>query len=87
MNIVAPHLGVAYKYAVSKEIQFSNDLDLTPNLIDTVRVLLADTAKLSARLTATINLAVGFTLTWDSVPAAGKKELDTATLISFEFAL
>ena len=87
VNIIAPHLGVAYKYAVSKEISFSNDLDLSPNVIDAVRVLLADTAKLSARLTETINLAVGFRLTWDSIPAPGKKELDTATLISLEVAL
>jgi hypothetical protein len=87
VNIVAPHLGVAYKYAVSKEISFSNDLDLSPNVLDAVRVLLADTAKLSARLTETINLGVGFTLTWDSIPAPGKKELDTATLISLEVAL
>jgi putative salt-induced outer membrane protein YdiY len=87
VNIIAPHLGVAYKYAVSKEIAFSNDLDLSPNVLDTVRVLLADTAKLAARLTETINLAVGFTLTWDSVPAQGKKEVDTATLISLEVAL
>ncbi len=87
VNIVAPHLGIAYKYAVSKEISFSNDLDLSPNVLDAVRVLFADTAKLSARLTETINLAVGFTLTWDSIPAPGKKELDTATLISLEVAL
>ena len=87
VNIVAPHLGVAYKYAVSKEISFSNDLDLSPNVLGAVRVLFADTAKLSARLTETINLAVGFTLTWDSIPAPGKKELDTATLISLEVAL
>ena len=87
VDIVAPHLGASYKYAISKEIQFSNDLDLTPNVINQVRVLLADTAKVSARLTETVNLGVGFTLTWDSVPAPGKKELDTATLISLEIAL
>ena len=87
VDIVAPHFGASYKYAVSKDIQFSNDLNLSPNVLNEVRVLFDDTAKLSARLTETINLGIGFTLTWDSIPAPGKKELDTATLISLEVAL
>ena len=87
VDIVAPHLGASYKYAISKEIQFANDLNLSPNVLNAVRVLFDDTAKLSARLTDTINLGVAFTLTWDSIPAPGKKELDTATLISLEVAL
>jgi hypothetical protein len=85
--IVAPHLGVAYKYAASKEIQFSNDLDLSPNVINAVRLILVDSAKITARLSEGINLAIGFKLNWDTLPAAGKKELDTATLISLEIAL
>jgi hypothetical protein len=87
VDLIAPHFGMAYKYAISKDISFGDDFDLTANMVDAVRIIATNAAKLSARLTASAALNIGFNVAVDSEPAAGKKKIDTATLISVEIAL
>jgi len=87
VDIVAPHLGVAYRYAVTKEIIFINDLDLVANLQGDARLLVLNTAKIAARLTDTFSLAVQFIVNYDSLPPLGKKDTDTALTIGVDIAL
>jgi hypothetical protein len=87
VDLIGPHVGVAYRYAISKDIIFNDDLDLTPNLVGDARLIVANNAKLAARLSATLSLGVGFNFVIDTAPAAGKKSVDTATMINLEFAL
>ncbi len=87
VDIVAPHLGVGYRYAVTKEIIFADDVDVVANLQGDARLLLTNTTKLSARLTNSLSFAVSFLLNYDSAPPPQKVSTDTALTIGIEVAL
>jgi hypothetical protein len=87
VDIVAPHLGVGYRYAVNKEIIFTDDLDLVANLQGDARLLVLNNAKIAARLTDTFSLAIQFIINYDSLPPLGKKDADTALTIGVDIAL
>ncbi len=87
VDIVAPHLGVGFRYAVNKEVWFTNDLDLTANVEGDARLLLVNTAKLGARLTKTTAFTVSFLINYDSLPPAPKVTTDTALTVGVEIAL
>ena len=87
VDIVAPHLGLAYRYALNKEIFFTNDLDLVANVEGSSRLLLTNNTKLAARLTASLNLTVSFLINYDSLPPPSKLSTDTALTVGVEVAL
>ncbi len=87
VDIIAPHAGLAYRYAINKDIIFTQDADLVANLVGDARLLLTTLSKLSSRLTAAVSLGVSFGVSYDSVPAAGRKNTDTALTVGLEVAL
>ena len=87
VDIVAPRVGAAYRYAVSKDIIFTEDLSLLANLVGEARLLFGSTSKLSTRLTEKVSLGVSFVVTDDTVPAKGKVPTDTALTVGLEVGL
>ena len=88
-NLVAPRLGVVFRYAVTKGIRFSEEAEVMPNVLGETagkRVLVNSTTKLSAQLTEMLSVNVAFLVNSDSVPAAGKKPVDTALTVGLEAA-
>ncbi|MBI5070922.1 MAG: DUF481 domain-containing protein [Deltaproteobacteria bacterium] len=83
--IVAPRAAVAFKHALSKDVSFTDDLEVLPSVWGGSRVLVNNAARVAARLTATFQLGVTFALTHDSAPAAGRKQTDTALGVSVEY--
>lgn len=84
--IVAPRAAVAFKYAMSKEVSFGDDLEVMPSVWGGSRVLVNNAARVAARLAGAFQLGVTFALTHDSAPAAGNKQTDTALGVSAEYA-
>jgi len=87
VDIVAPHAGLAFRYAVSKEIIFTEALDLVANLQGDPRLLLTNTAKIAARLSSSFSLTVSFLVNYDSLPPPPKLSTDTALTVGVEVAL
>lgn len=87
VDVVAPKLGIAFRYALSKEALFSEDAEILPNIVGASRVLLNSASKLSFRLTSLLSFATALQLGFDSSPAPGKRELDSALTIGLEFSI
>jgi hypothetical protein len=84
VDIVAPRLGVAYRYAVSKDIIFTEDVSAIGNVVDQTRLLFTSTSKLASRLTEKVSLGVSFVVNDDTAPAPGKVATDTALSVGLE---
>lgn len=78
VELVAPRLGAAFRYGFSKEVFFTEEAEVVPALTGASRVQVKSAAKLSSRLTQAVTLGVGYTVAFDSRPAAGKERTDTA---------
>jgi hypothetical protein len=87
VDIVAPRLGVAYRYALNKDVIFTEEISALGNVVDTPRLLFTSTTKISSRLTEKVSLGVSFVVNDDTVPAPGKVPTDTALTVGLEVAL
>jgi hypothetical protein len=87
VDIVAPRLGAAYRYAVSKDVIFTEELSAIFNLVNQKRLLFTSTSKLASRLTEKIALGVSFVVNDDTVPAPHKVPTDTALSLGLEIGL
>ena len=86
VDIVAPHAGVAFHYALNKDVTFNDDFGVLANVVGQTRLLLTNTAKLASRLTERVGLAVTFLVNDDSAPPPGKVQTDTALTVGLEVA-
>ncbi len=84
--MAAPRIGLAFRYAMSKDIRFSEEAEVLPNVIGDSRFLFNSTTKLNARLTETFSVNLSFLLTHDSNPAGKKQPTDTALTLGVEAA-
>lgn len=77
--LVAPRVGVSFRYALTKSIIFTENLEALVNLWGDTRgrVLANSTTTLAAKLTDSLSLNTSFLVAHDSVPAAGKVATDT----------
>ena len=87
VDIVAPRAGAFYRYAISKDVIFSEDASALENLVGTTRALVTSTTKLSSRLTDKVALGVGFAVNYDSAPPPMKVSTDTALTVGLEIGL
>ena len=89
VDMVAPRVGLAYRYAFTKDIIFTEDASALVNAVgDTSgRTLLSSTTKLSSHLTKTVAFGVGFTVNYDSQPPPTKVTTDTATTVGLEIGI
>ncbi len=86
-TLYAPKFGVAFRYYLSKAVGFSEDAELLPNVVGDSRLVVNSLSKLTAGLTGSLSLAVGFTVNYDSAPAPPKKSTDTALSVGLEYKL
>lgn len=88
-QLVAPRAGIVFRYAVNKHIRFSEEAEVVPNVLGPTagkRVLVNTNTKLAAALTEMVSMNVSFLTSSDSVPAEGKKPLDTSLTVGLEAA-
>ena len=86
-TLYAPKLGVAFRYAFSKDVRIFEDAEVLPNVVGESRVVVNNLTKLTARLVGTLAASMGFTVNFDSAPAPGKKSTDTALSVGLEYQL
>jgi hypothetical protein len=87
VDLLAPRLGVAIRYALSKEIIFLDGSEILPNIIGNTRLVVNSLSKLSVKLTDILSFATTFEIKFDSSPAPGKKDTDTALTIGLDFTI
>lgn len=87
VDIIAPRVGAAFRYALSREVIFTDEAGLLLNLANTTRALFSNTAKLTSRLTERVGLGVAFVINDDTVPPPGKVSIDTALTVGLEVGL
>jgi putative salt-induced outer membrane protein YdiY len=82
----APRGAVAFRYGLNKNVLFTEDLEVLPNLGES-RVLVNSLSKLAAKLTGALQLGVGFTVNYDSAPPSPKIPWDTTLALTLEYLL
>ncbi len=87
VTLYAPRLGLSFKYALNKNVLFTEDAEIMPNVVGAGRVVVNSTAKLSSRLTESLSFGASFQLNHDSTPAAGKVATDTILGLTIEMLL
>jgi len=89
VDVLAPRLGLAYRYAFTKDVIFTEEASALVNLIgDTSgRTILTSTSKLSSHITTTVAFGVGFVVTHDTQPPPPKVETDTALTVGLEVGI
>ncbi len=87
VTLYAPRLGLSFKYALNKNVLFTEDAEILPNVVGAGRVVVASTAKLSSRLTESLSFGASFQVNHDSTPAEGKVATDTILGLSIEMLL
>jgi putative salt-induced outer membrane protein YdiY len=87
VTLYAPRAGLAFKYAMSKDVLFSEDAEVMPNVSGDSRVLVNSISKISTRLSRTLAFGVAFTVNHDSSPAPAKVATDTALALTLDVLL
>ena len=87
VELYAPKLGVAFRYAFSKEVKFLETAEVLPSVSGDGRVMVNNLTKLTAHLIQALSASLGFTVNYDSVPAPGKVSTDTALSVGLEYEI
>jgi putative salt-induced outer membrane protein YdiY len=87
VTLYAPRLGLAFKHALNKDVLFTEDAQILPNVVGAGRVIVNSTAKLTSRLTQSLSFGASFQVNHDSTPAAGKVPTDTILALTIEMLL
>ncbi|MCK6551311.1 DUF481 domain-containing protein [Myxococcota bacterium] len=87
----SPRLGVAFRYALSKDITFTEDAEALPAILAPEEVkgrfLFNSLSKVSMQLTSVLAFNIAFDFRHDSKPAEGKEKTDTALTIGLQVGL
>ena len=83
-TMLGPRIGIVIRYALNKEIRFSEEAEFLPNLLGPSRYLVNSMTKVSARLTESLSFTGSFLVNYDSAPAADKKTTDTALVLGVD---
>lgn len=82
VSLGGPRFGAAFRYGITKDVAFLEELSVLPSLIGDSRLLVNSQTQLSVRLTQTLAIATTFLFLYDSVPAQGKLPTDTSLSVS-----
>jgi putative salt-induced outer membrane protein YdiY len=86
-TLYAPRAGLAFRYAMSKDVLFAEDAEILPSVSGESRVVVNSVSKISTRLSRSLALGVAFTVNHDSRPAPQKVATDTALALSLDVLL
>jgi putative salt-induced outer membrane protein YdiY len=85
--LYAPRAGLALRYAQSKDLLFSQDAEILPNVVGDSRVVVNSVSKISTRLSRSLAFGVAFTVNHDSRPAPEKVATDTSLALTLDVLL
>lgn len=84
--VFGPRLAVQFHYLFTPTAYVHEELEMLPNVINRFRFLFNSTTKIGVVVGAGFAFTATFNLKYDSVPAAGKKPLDTVLGLGVEAA-
>ncbi len=87
VTLYAPRAAVAFSYAISKDVLFTEDADVMSNVSGESRVLANSISKISVRLSRSLAFGVAFTVNHDSAPAKDKVPTDTQLAMTLDVLL
>ncbi len=87
VTLVAPSLGIGFRYNLSKEVAIVEEAQAATNVVGEARIIASSLTKLTAELTEGLAFNTSFQVNYDSAPAAGKVPTDTILSVGIEFAL
>lgn len=82
VSLGGPRFGVVFRYGLTSDISFLEDLSVLPSLIEGSRLLVNSQTQLTVKLTKTLAIATTFLVQSDSQPAEGKLPTDTSLSVS-----
>lgn len=82
--IVAPRFGVGFRYALNKDVIFTEDAEVLPTITGPSRVLANSTTKISARIAEPFAVSAGFIVRHDSRPPPDTRQTDTTLSLGIE---
>lgn len=84
VTIAAPRVGAAFRYALNKDVIFTEDAELLTDVSGDARWLITSMTKIAARLVNPLAISVAMQVKYDSLPATGKVNTDTALIFGVE---
>ncbi len=82
VSLGGPRFGAVFRYGITQDIAFLEDLSVLPSLIEGSRLLVNSQTQLTVRLTKALAIATTFLVQSDSAPAEGKLPTDTSLSVS-----
>ena len=82
--IAAPRFALAFRYAMTEGLIFTEDFEVLPNVIGDSRVWVSSLSKISVKLIKALSFTAAFLVTHDTAPADGKEKTDTALTVGLE---
>ncbi len=83
---VQPRVGLAFRYALSPWVAFVEEAEALASVSGGERYQVRSLSKLSSRLYASVTAGLGYLVSYDSAPAPGKVDTDTALSATIEVA-
>ncbi len=74
---LSPRVGIAFRYAPTKDLVISEQAEVIPDVLNPNPILVNDTTQITAHLVKALSLALSFVLAYDSVPPVPKLQTDT----------
>lgn len=82
--VAAPRIALAFRYAMTDGLIFTEDLEVLPNVVGDSRVWVTSLSKLSLKLYKTLSFTASFLVKHDSNPVDDKKATDTVLTLGLE---
>ena len=86
-QLLGPRVALAFRYAMRKDVIFTEDGEVILNILGATRARVNSTTKLAARLTSALSITFSFQVNYDSAPPPSKLDTDTALMAGVEVAL
>ncbi|MBZ4418338.1 DUF481 domain-containing protein [Myxococcus sp. RHSTA-1-4] len=87
VDLGGPRFGAVFRYGLSKDVLFKEDVEVIVSVIGDSRMLLNSQTQLSVGLTEALSLSTSFQVKHDSEPPQGKVSTDTALALNLEVKL
>lgn len=81
---LGPRIAAVFRIAPSARFRFTEEAEFLPNVVGPPRYRVNSTTKANARLTDGLSLAASLLVSYDSLPAPGKRETDVTVTLGLE---
>ena len=84
--IAAPRFALAFRYAMTEGLVFTEDLEVLPNVVGDSRVWVTSLTKLAIKVYKSLSFTASFLVKHDTNPVENKKKTDTTLTVGLELA-